>query len=339
LNVFFFDALVRHLCQRVERASQITVTFQQVRGSLWSGTATLTGTRISRQNHPISDFDLQAQRIDISISPWSWLFGERSFRKILIQEARGDFDRVGTAEQTRRPGLVVGNLGIEDLQLAVSDQTRSRPVAMDLEITKLTCTHFRSNGAAFDLLFRSNWNGRLNDRPVSVTTREIEKGRETHWKGEGLPIEVVGPYLGGPFRWIEQGEVDIDVDDRWSLKKDAEIEMHWDFVFRDLSAKAPEIESPALRAAAAAVVGYLNQHADRVHLGFDLFISPDRFEGNATAEAAGLADVVAAAAVRELAKQTGGDSQQIEHAGRELGTFAVEEFKAFLKRRRDRKQK
>ena len=123
-----------------------------------------------------------------------------------------------------------------------------------LKVDSLTAKPFRSGWALFDILFRSNLKGSINRQPVLVTSQVIDGGRQTRWQAEKLPVGLVSPYLKGPFLWIEEGTVDIDVEDRWSVNGKADIEMHWSFIFHDLKAEVPQDAAKTTKVFAVPIV-------------------------------------------------------------------------------------
>ncbi len=333
VNQFFFDPAVRIVWHQIESRTSIAVDFEKAEGSFWTGKLNLSDATIKREGHPHSNFDVKVKEMTFDIGMWNLLSSNPVFEQVAIRGAKGSYERLEIVERLEpRRNFHIDEFLLEDIELAIIDQTREpRVVNFALQVDSLATRDFDSRWAVFEILFRSDATGRIDNRPFLITSKQIDGGRETKWKADGLPIELVSPYLLGPFQWFDQGVVDINVDDRWNLSNDApEIQMHWEMVFRDVKASVPgDLQGPT-RIVAVAVVKFLNTHSERIPIRFDLSINKDEFESKASPEAAGLWKAVSDAAADAIGKATGMAKEKVQEAGKD----AVDKFKDFLDRRR-----
>jgi len=209
------------------------------------------------------------------------------FESVEVERLRGTYDRVGLADKLQpRKSFRLGRLVVREAAVQYVDQTRRHgAVQAQVRVESLVVEPLRSDWAVFDLLFRSRAAGQINGRRFSIATQAIPDGRQTRWQGQGLPMELVAPYLGGPLAWITSGELDVDVADRWQRGDEAEIEMHWLLVLRDIKAEVPADASGTVRAVAKPVVAFLNKHSVRLPLEFEVAIDRQRFHFAASPQA------------------------------------------------------
>jgi hypothetical protein len=226
----------------------------------------------------------------------------------------------------------VQQLAIEDAQLTWHDVTQpNRPIHLDIEVDSLETAPFRSQWAAFDVLFRTSARGRIAGGPFQISTREVPDGRETRWNAQSLPVSIASAYLGGPFSWITEGMLDVDVVDRWSIPEEQlDIEMDWKLVLKDIQADVPDDAAGPVKAVAVPVVNYLNEHPREVPLEFSVTINRGEFSGRMSPPLEFLMQVLGDAATNELSDRLGIAKQAIRDAGR----GAWEGVKDFLDGRR-----
>jgi len=330
-NWLLFDDVVRWQLARAERQTGIAVTFNSASGSLWTGAIELHDVTIQRTTGETSNFDLSARTFGIDLSVGDLLLLKPVFERVELQGLRGTYDRVGLPEKLQpRRSFRLGRLVVNDALVQVTDHTRPNKVQVQLQIDSLAVEPLRSDWAVFDLLFRGNAAGRIDGHEFSIATREILEGRETHWRGEGLPVGLLASYVGGPLDWIKSGALDVEVTDRWQVGEQTQIDMHWQLVLRDIQAEVPDGVSRATRAVAKPVVAFLNKHALRLPLEFEVAIARDRFRFAASPEAAGLGRTVGDALAAELARLAGIKPETIKQAAAESWT----KFKEFLDKRR-----
>jgi len=333
-NWFFFDAIVRSQLAGVKEKTGITVTFGSANGNLWTGVVALHNVEFKRTEDESSQFDLSAETFRIDLSTIDLLLLDAVFEQVEVQGLRGTYDRVGLPEKLKlRKTFRLDRLKVSDVAIEVRDHTRRKNVVQaQLQIESLVAEPLRSEWAVFDLLFRTDAKGRVNGRDFSIATHEIPDGRQTRWQGDGLPVELLGAYLGGPLNWVTAGRLDIDVTDRWQLGDSAEIEMHWDVVLRDVKAEVPPDASRMTRVVAQPTVALLNKHSVRLPLKFDVVVDRERFHFAASPEAMELGRTIGDALADELGKLAGLKPKAIKEAtAKKWG-----QFKDFLDKRRKR---
>ncbi|MCY2990115.1 MAG: hypothetical protein NTY19_19915 [Planctomycetota bacterium] len=330
-NWLFFDDLVRWQLARAGRKTGITVVFDSASGSLWTGVMELHEVKVNRTTNEASHFDLSVRKLSVDLAMLDLLFLKPVFEQVEVQGLRGTYDRVGLPEKlpAHRP-FRLGRLEVRDAVIRVSDHTRPRNVQAQLQVDSLVAEPLRSDWAVFDLLFRCNAAGRIDGRDFSISTREIPTGRETRWRGDGLPVQLLAAHVGGPLEWIKSGDLDVTVTDRWQLGEQTRIDMHWKLVLQDIQAEVPGDASRTTRAVAKPAVAFLNKHALRLPLEFEVAIDRERFRFAASPQAAGLGRTVGDALAAELGRLAGIKPEAIKQAAAEGWT----QFKDFLDKRR-----
>ncbi len=331
---FFFEHIVRWSLRGLEQRHGVTIAFESADGNLFTGAVRLRGAHLVRAQHPVSEFDVTIQELQADIDLSALWQRRLEFQSVAARGIRGDYSRVGPQpDQLPCRGFIVQQLAIEDAQLTWHDVTQpDRPIHLDIEVDSLETAPFRSQWAAFDVLFRTTARGRIAGGPFRISTREVPDGRETHWNAQGLPVSLAGAYLGGPFSWITEGTLNVDVVDRWSLPEDElDIDMDWKLVLKDIRAEAPaDLPVPA-QAVAGQFVKYLNEHPREVPLAFSVTINRREFSGRMSPPLEFLMRVLGDAATNEISDRLGIAKQAVRDAGR----GAWEGVKDFLDRRRN----
>ena len=312
LNALLFEETVRWILAGIHHQTGIETTFHAAQGNLWSGMAGMSRVRIRRENHPHSNFDVKIDELLIDVGVLRLWRGEFALQEFRAQDVQGQIEWLEVPDDRQRHPFRIDRVEVAKVDVKWTDRTRGRPIEARLEIDEFRCAPFRSNWAAFDTLFRGTSEGRIAGRPFTIVSGPIEGGRQTRWKGEALPAHVVGAYLGGPFRWIEEGKVDLDVTDRWQVGDiaspsldAADIAMDWKLVFRDLRIAPPPDASAMQRKLGEPVAKFLTAHGDRVALDFELTLNARQFAGRASVETAGLLKDLAKAAAFALARKAG----------------------------------
>jgi hypothetical protein len=331
VNQFYFGALVRWASADLPQRHGVTLQFSEADGNLFTGHVHLTQATVKRPQHPSATFDVTIDDVEADVDVWQLLRREIELEHVTAKGIRGAYTRVGPQpEQLPRHGYVICQLQLEDVELLWGDATRPNgPFVMVIEIDQLETAPFRSTWAAFDVLFRSNGSGRIAGGAFTLATREVPDGRETEWHAKDVPVTLAAGYLGGPFRWITEGTIDVDVIDRWQLPDgDADIEMDWGLTFRNVRAATPADLSAPARVIAEPVVTYFNTHTEEVPLRLQVTISKGEFTGRMSPPLELITGAVADAATKALAEKLGVARKQIEEEGREF----LEKARELLKR-------
>ena len=332
INMWFIDDVARWLLDRQRERSGIVITAGTIEGNLFTGRFQATGVSVERMDHPAGLIDLSVRRVEADISIWRVFRTPLEVRSLTVEGIHGRFERgiPGQAPVTKkkkqeakepkqkRP-FVITSLAITNLDVAYADHTRKRPLAVPVVIQHLTANPLRSQWAVFDVLFRANATGTIAKRPFHLSTSGDHLGRETTWHVNGLPVEILAEQIGGPFALLTGGTCDVDVTDRWRLSgTDRVIVMDWSVVLKEVKAEVPEDTSTLMALLAKPAIAFINAKADRVPLSFRVELDENRFDGAASAEAAGLWQVVADSAAATLAELLGLDSDQVKDTGEQL---------------------
>lgn len=291
-NLFFFEPIVRRQLAKIEQKTGIGIEFKSAAGSLWQGRVELSDTTVKRGKHEISQLDLTADKLTFDVSVLSLFQAVAIVEEVSVDGLRGTYERVGVPKKfkPKKPFktelLVVTDAVVtlidhtrkEDLQRKTEANPQAEPITAVVEIKSLKSEPFRSNFAVFDLMFRSNLEGVFAGAPISIVT---DRGSETLWKFERLPIEMAAGYVGGPLDWVSHGELDISGIDRWQ-GADSEVEMDFKIVLHDVQAVVPPDTSLLAKVVAVPTVALLNRYPKRLPLSFYLKLDEKDFEFTAS---------------------------------------------------------
>lgn len=330
-----FEPVLRWALGRVKAESGIEMTFHSASGSLWAGRFSFSGVQIRRAGDPSANYDLTVGELSLDVDMGTVLSSPLRIESLRAAKVSGTLERIAppSADRLRRP-FVIDRLVIEEADLLVRDRLEAgRWMEVPLKVTRLESSPFESVHPVLSVFFRSNASGTLDGAPFVLETSGTDGGRTTRWKAEGVPLRMLGDVAGGPFGWIREGGVDLDVRDRWRLANGpVEIDMQWKIVLRDVKAEVPDDASVFTSTIAEPVVKYLNAHAAELPVEFGLVMNESAFHGHWSLGAAGLWEATAAGAVRAVAELAGVKAETL----RQWGSEGLEAFKGFLDRSRKR---
>ncbi len=334
INLWFIDDLARWLLDKQRERSGIAITAKTIEGNLFTGRFQATGITVRRIDHPAGLIDLTARRLEAQISVWQVFADPLEVQSLTVDGIRGRFERgvpgqtpakkkkkdaSPAGERKQKHPFVINSLAITDVEVAYADYTRKRLLALPVVIQHLTADPLRSQWAVFDVLFRANATGTIAGRPFHITTTGDDLGRETAWHVDGLPVEILADQIGGPFALLSGGTCDVHVVDRWRMSQDERvIVMDWSMVLNQVKAEVPEGLSTVMALLAKPAVAFINAKGDRVPLSFRVEIDENRFDGAASAEAAGLWEVVSDSAASTLAKSLGIETDAVKDSSDKL---------------------
>lgn len=216
-----------------------------------------------------------------------------------------------------RRSFVIETLRLSEVELTITDHTQpDQPFAFPVTISSLEAIPLRSSHALFDLLFRANAEGALANQPFSISTTVLPDGRDTSWRVYDLPIELLSNYVGGVFKYIKTGVIDIEVDDQWRKARKTEIDTHWKLTLKGVTAEAPENTGRWTRALADASVKYINDNGEHLPLCVDFTMNEDEFKGAASLEAAGLWNALTGACIKELSSKLNVEPGELKTAAK-----------------------
>jgi hypothetical protein len=337
LNTFAFEWAVRRALAAGERKSGIAADFESAGGNLFVGRVNLRNAKFVRQGHPVADFDLAVQELDVDADVWKLLGGQTVFEDVQVDGVTGQFTRNGQRDPAMpRRQFTIEELTVSNVSLAVADHSRPpHEVSVPVQIESLYIDDFRSTWAAFDMLFRSTCRGLVDGQPFTVETRSIEDGaaRETQWIARDLPVYVLSGYFAGPLAWLVDGRLDLDVTTRWKPDdNDAELEMHCRLIAHGFAADVPD-QLKVLEKVVEPTLTALNDVNARLPMEFDVTMSKEAFRGQLSPLAAGMADVFAQASGEAFTKLLPNAAERIGDRVNQLRSTIQELRRARAERR------
>lgn len=341
VNTVWFEPSFRWLAKRVSARTGIELSFAGVQGSYFSGKMELNQLKVHRAGDPSLNFDFAVQDLKVALSPMRVLERPVRLDSLVLNHVRGTVQRIQQAPPAREKGhadilvaiqlkprrsFQIDRLNITDGKLHIQDQQADDVLDVELVVDSLESAPLRADYAAFDLLFRSSATGSLQNRPFSVQTSLQDGGQSTSWKAEGLPVSIPRHFIGGLFKCVIAGTVDVDVTDYWKLGDATEIDMAWSMTFRQVEAELPEDLSKFEAKLAGAAVKYINENGEELPLAFGLRINEEEFKGSASLKASGLFTAVSEALLKEVAVRLGQERQDVK----ESFSSGFKKFQRFL---------
>ncbi len=331
IDRFFFEPSVRWAFQRLQPKTGIQVDFQSAAGSLFQCRVRLQDVRFRREGHPRSNFDLQAGQAVFDVAASSLLLGQPQFEMVMIDRIRGTYYREPHEGQVvLRRRYVVDQLHLSDVRLRVIDGTREgSPLELDVEIDDWTALPLRSDWAVFDILFRSQANGRLQNVPYRISRSETAAGPMTHWRIEQIPIATMASYLGPPLTWLAGGVLDFQMTDEAVRDDPNQLQLHCRVVLRDLTAEPPPGLPLSTQLVVQPLLALFNENAKELPLEFDVNLDLRSFNDKLSPEAAGLTAALGNGLLDEVARRTGIDPEPF----RQQTQDRLQRLKELLKQR------
>jgi hypothetical protein len=342
INQWFVSDIAHWLLERQRERTGITVTAKTIDGNLFTGNFTASGIIVKREHHPAGLIDLSVDQMTVSMPVWRVFAAVIAVDAITVDGVHGKFERgiAGEApaekqkdddvipldddgdktsvavkgEKKKRREFQVTALTVSKLDVIYVDHTRKRPLSIPVTIEKLTANPLRSRWAIFDVLFRANADGTIAGRPFHLATAGNDLQRSTTWTADDLPVALLANYIGGPFTLLKDGTCDVHVTDRWQMSNDQHmIVIDWSLVLNHVAAAVPESTSKTMALLEKPLVAFINAKGDRVPLSFTVTIDENRFDGTASAEAAGLWKIVRDSLAATLGKKFGIEPDTIKN--------------------------
>jgi hypothetical protein len=333
-NRFYYEPTLRKILKRIEHKTDIKVEFQVAQGNLFKGVVDMTNVTISRQDHHLSNFDIHAESLFVDLSMKHLISKEAVFEKVILNKVQGKFERLRIPKNTKPsqinsgPGKIeisytigdneatlpkrrfrIEQFIIEDANLTFNDRAYpEKQIKAVVEIDNLRTEPLQSHRPVYCLLYESRINGRLNGQPFGIERDTTESKNQSRWHAREVPVELMSTYIGGPLRWLDDGNVDLDVTSLWEQRQPdgrGDIEMNWSFIFKDIQAQVPATAGRIERTIAKPVVAYFQKHTDRLPITFGFTVDKDQFEGHASLEAVGLWRSVKEALIKKIAETIG----------------------------------
>lgn len=314
VNTVFFEPALRQLTEAVGRRTGLELTFSQASGSFLPGRVELNDVVIRKADTSGSCFDLSAKQISVSFNLLALLGKTANVEGLEIEALNGTFNRVSSPgyEETEpqqkslkaRRTFVIEALRIHEASLVIEDESRAGEVyTLPVTIDRLEGVPLRSSFAVCDILFRANAAGTVSGQPFFIRTQLVPEGRSTQWHAQNLPVALLSHYVGTPFNLLQEGVVDVDVEDFWRLGRKAEIDTNWSLEFRDVVAGVPPNIEPWANLFAEPVVEYINNHNEKVSIRFGFTMNENEFKAAASLDAAGLWKELSRAFIKEVSSR------------------------------------
>lgn len=328
INHFFFEVTLRKIAGVVGRKTDIHLSFSEASGSFFSGHIELIQASVVRTGHQRSNFDIAIDRLKIELVVTQILKSPTMIELLEIESLSGSMElnreNTGGSSESRtsetikpRRSFVIETLRLRDVALTIADNTNpDQLVAFPITVSMLEAIPLRSSYALFDLLFRANAEGSLAGQPFAISTSLQPNGRDTSWKIHDLPIELLSNYVGGIFKYIKTGVIDIEVDDQWRKARQTEIDTHWKLTLKGVTAEAPENLGRWTKTFADAAVKYINENGEILPLSLDFTMNEEEFKGAASLETVGLWNAFAEAFIKEISSQLKIETSDLKEAAK-----------------------
>jgi hypothetical protein len=327
-DTVFYEPLLRRTLAKVRAASGVAVEFESARGNWMTGSASLRGVTLRREDVARSAFDLRAREVEIDVALTSLWSGTARVQDLRIAGLTGSYRRSAVPQDRR--DFLVDRLVLEDAALLLSEPPESsREVSLPLRLERLEARSFRRSYAVFDLLFRSEAKGSIEGAPFEIRTALSPSGRASSWRATGLPAKFLADYVGEPFDWLREGRVDVAMDVAWNDLRGVDLETKWSVVLHDIAPEVPPRLTGLRRTIAEAAIPFLTVRAKRVPFEFVLPVNERHFEGSASIESSRLWEAAAEALGNELARQAGVGKETIADWARK----GLEKFRRLIDRR------
>lgn len=337
VNFVFFDPATRWLMARVGQRTQTELSFASVSGNLFTGQFVFEDMTASRHSDVKSSFNLNAKRVDADIDLSTLIFRPIVLESLAVETVRGNMSQPDKRKESKaardlrikaRRIFNVTQLQLSDVDIALS-KADNPPIQVTLDTVE--SAPFRSNYAVFDVLFRSNVAGRIDGHDLSISTEQIPSGRVTSWRIPTLPVDTVSRFVTKPpIGWLQNGTINVKVDDRWQLDGKANITMDWDMQMRGVRVEASKEAGLIEKTIALPLASYINARNGDVDLRFKLIMNEGRFENMTSLDASGIWDAI----VNIMAKTIAGYTQTRTDDVKQRFDKTVKGFKNFLNRRR-----
>jgi hypothetical protein len=377
LGVEYFGTptLLRRAFETLHQKSGIKITFETATGGFLQGELVLRNIKISRQNHPQSNFDLVCGEARIRGSAWTILTPGRVFKELQLARVTGNYEQQPRAAKPQpqpqpqpqvnnvpappapladeaKKRVEVGHLSIIDSQIHITDRSvEGEPVEFDLTLNRLDCPSFRSDRAPFDICFRSQIDGLLDEQKFHVASRETPEGSRTEWNATKLPLKLVRAYLNGPFRWLAEGSFDLQATQFVKIDRTQPVQFNCRLVLNDVRVQVPDGLRPAIRVGAIFLADYINQQDKPLPLNFQTEQDRKRFDLRTVESLEQFWSQIQRAAIASLLKTTGRkldvvadfigaeNSEEVVDKVSDLAARAIERIKQRKKAKRDAKLK
>ena len=336
---FFFSETVRWLATQVEAKTAVNLSFHQVEGSFIGGRFRFDELKARKNESDFQKYDLRANRVEFEIDLFSLLSDTIVIERLTAAGVSGEFWQQPTqrdSDDVPQPARKVQarkEFLIEILRIAPVDLTLhhvgERSIALSLD--KIEAEPFRSRYAVFDSFFRANIRGTLDGRTISIASDTVPNGRETSWKFDRVPVDLIKLFAPfAPFTWFKNGDLTVDVQDRWEQGDSSLIDLDWRIQLAGVRLEAPDETNPVNKAMMKPLVAYFENREEPLDYRFQLVMNEHQFLHSASLDAAGLWKAASDRLAQAIAIKTGESKDAVSqklHQG-------LESFKDFLDEKR-----
>ncbi len=344
INLFFFESSLRYITAQIAQKKGMEISFAAVQGNLFSGTLVLDGLTVKSSKGTKADFDVQAKSVALDVDVFSLLSQTIIVESLRVDGVAGDIgikakdvtalpssaqQQVAAEPLKPKKAFVIHDLSILHVSLRLHNNSTE---PLHLALNTFESKPFRSQYAIFDTFFRSNIQGTLVGKKLSITSREIPNGRETEWSLEDFPVAAIGAFTDkAPLNWFTSGRLTAQVKDRWQDGDHPEITMDWLLLFEDAHIEAPAGASLLSKSVTLPIVKYINDKKEPLDLKFSLTLNERQFESASSLDAAGLWDATVAGLLQSLAVKAGEKKKAIQQGVK----GKIDGLKDFLKKDED----
>ena len=315
INFAFFAPSIRWVAGNVSTATGIEIEFSAVDGNIFTGHINFTNLKVKQIKENKTNFDLTLENAEIDLDVPSLLLRPIIFEKMNISGVSGNIKQppksniTNQHNNTKEPkktrhkrDFIIDDLKFNNINASL---TKGENPPVNILLENIISQPFRSNYAIFDIFFRSNITGKIDGHAVSISTEKTGSGRKTRWTIESLPVKTVSNFVDkAPISWLQDGIIDIAVEDEWQLGKAPDINMDWQFNMHDMRVAVPENSAKLEQIIAIPIANYINSREGDVNLRLKFTMNEKQFEGVTSLDAAGLWDALIIGITKSIPKNS-----------------------------------
>lgn len=357
INFLFLDPTVKWIFAKIQSKTGIELSVTNVSGNLFAGKIQFDGLKVKRESAEKSSFDFEVGNASADIKVSSLIFQPVTINSFVISDVSGkvhqpisDSSKKDSSQKAKHKGkikskrdFIIEELDIKNINILLS-KGNNEPIKLSLN--NIESAPLRSKFAVFDVFFRSNISGSINDNEFLIKTAEIPSGRSTTWSIEELPVAIFGSYIGKPpLNWFSDGKISLKFEDRWTLDGNADINTNWNFQFKDVELTTPDNMNIIERTLAKPIISYINSKDGNIDINFSLVLNENEFEHSASLDASGLMDKVVSSIISKITTSKTTDTEVKEESKEKLKDKVkdkvkdkIDGFKGFLNRKRQEDQ-
>lgn len=345
VNTVLFSPAMSMIASHISKKTGADISYSSVGGNVFTGAFQFKNLKVIKNTNDGFRFDLNTQDVSLDIDIYSLLSSTIVIEALHVNNVRGEIEDVRQARKYKasddrqvnedepkrlkaKKAFVINNLALKNLNFIL---LKDGVEPLDVSVSVLESAPFRSRYAIFDTFFRSKVTADVNGHDLLIASYAVDGGRETSWHLDHFPVSLVGKYLDkAPLNWFESGVIDVRVIDSWRYDKNADIDMDWSFVLKDVHMRVPEDASLLTKATMMPVMAYINRREDDLDVGFSLVMNEQQFEGALSLDAAGLWDAALEGMSKKLTDMSDEKTEKIKDGVNE----GIDRFKNFLNKKR-----